>query len=56
VPYLFHFERLPVRVLAQGLFAGFTIPRILGGKAVWAATWVDRDAAKDWMTRGWLSQ
>jgi purine nucleosidase/pyrimidine-specific ribonucleoside hydrolase len=56
VPHLFRFERLPVQVLARGLFAGFTIPRILGGKAVWAATWVDCDAAKDWMTQRWLSR
>jgi purine nucleosidase len=54
-PHLFRFEDLPVRVLTRGPCAGMTIPRLLGGGRVQAATWVDRQAAKDWMMERWLS-
>lgn len=55
-PQFFRFEHIHARVLMQGPLAGFTIPRLLGGPTLQAATSIECEQARAWMMQRWLSR
>ncbi len=48
-PQFFRFAPLPIRILTQGAFAGWTIPRWLQGPTVRAALSVENTQARTWI-------
>ena len=50
-PSLLRFQEVPVRVMTQGLFKGFTVPRVKGGTMVNAAVGVRVREAREWIMK-----
>ena len=48
-PQLFRFEEMTVRVLTQGPFQGFTVPRVMNGPLVRAVVDVQVQEAREWV-------
>jgi purine nucleosidase len=54
-PSVFTFQEMPLRLLTKGPLQGMTIPRMLGGTWVEAATQVEVEKVRGWMMQRWLA-